>query len=149
MRSLLELQSSVARRFGQRFDATVVRKTAAIEDDGLDPGLQGPFGNRLAHRRRAFRSGRRLQALAKIGVGRRGGGQRPARGVIDHLRVDVVQASEDGEPRTLGTALEMGPEPDMPANARGAAIRNFVHYFAPAPAVFPVLPALRRIRSPR
>src|SRR2546421_9004073 len=148
MRSLSELQSGAARSFRQRFDATVIRKTATIEDNGLDAGLAGALGKGLADGRRPFRAGGRLQALAKIGIGGGGGRQRPSRRVVDQLGVDVVQASEDGEPGPCGTALEVRAQPDMPANPRGAAIGDLVHYFA-APAVFPVLPALRRTRSPR
>src|SRR5216684_593241 len=144
---LLELQSGGARGLGERFDPTVIRKTAAIEDDRLDARLPGALGDGLAHGSRAFRPRGRLQALMKIGVGRGGGGQRPSRRVIDQLGVDVVQAAEDGEPRARGTAHEVGPQPNMPADARGATIALPVHYFAaPAPVVLPVLPALRRIR---
>src|SRR6202171_4700679 len=150
MDSFSELQSGAARGLGQRFDPAVVRKTAAIEDDRLDARLASALGDGLPHGGRAFRPRGRLQALAKSGVSRGGGGQRSSRGVIDHLGIDVVQAAEDGEPRAGGTTLEMGPQPDMAADARALAIGLLVHYFAaPAPVVLPVLPALRRIRSPR
>src|SRR2546429_3282275 len=61
---LLELQSGAARSLGQRLDPTVVRKTAAIEDDTLDARLSGTLRDGLAHRGRPFRTRRRLQALA-------------------------------------------------------------------------------------
>src|SRR6267378_3572688 len=91
----LELQSGAARGFGQRLDSTVVGEAAAIEDDGLDARLAGPLGDRLTDGRCAFGSRWRLERLAEIRVRARGGRQRPARGVIDHLRVDVMQAAED------------------------------------------------------
>src|SRR2546423_14574003 len=91
-----KLQSGAARGFGQRLDSTVVGKTAAIEDDGLDARFAGALRDRLADRRRAFGARRRLDRLAKIGVGAGGGPQRPPRGLIEHLRRDVVQASEKG-----------------------------------------------------
>src|ERR1700736_4219756 len=150
MDSFSELQSGAARGLGQRFDPAVVRKTAAIEDDRLDARLASALSVALPHRGRAFRPRRRLQALAKSGVGRGGGGQRSSRGVIDQLGIDVVQAAEDGEPRARGTTLDLGPQPDMAADARALAIGLLGHYFAaPAPVVLPVLPALRRTRSPR
>src|SRR6266851_4268483 len=145
----LKLQSGAARGFGQRLDATVVRETAAIEDDGLDARFAGPLGDRLAHRRRAFVARWRLERLAEVGVGAGRGRQRPARGVIDHLGVDMVQAAEDRQPRPGRTTLEVSAQPAVPTDPRGAAIRNFVHYFAAPAPVFPVLPALRRMRSPR
>src|SRR6266480_2212492 len=146
---LLELQSGAARGFGQRFDPTVIRESAAIENDGLDARLAGALGDRLADGSRAFRTRWRLQTLAERAIGRRGGGQRSSGDVIDYLGIDVVQAAEDGEPRSGGTALQVSPQPNMPAHPRVAAIGLLVHYFAAPVPVLPVLPALRRIRSPR
>src|SRR2546423_2289111 len=144
-----KLQSGAARGFGQRLDSTVVGKTAAIEYDGLDARFAGTLRDRLADRRRAFGARRRLDRLAQVGVGAGGGRQRPPRGIIDHLRIDMVQAAENSQPRPGRTTLEVAPQPAVPADPRGATIRDLVHYFsAPAP-VFPVLPAFRRTRSPR
>src|SRR5438270_1365031 len=144
----LELQSRATRGFGQRLDPTVVGKPPTIEDDRFDPRFQRPFGDRLADGRSALRAGVRLDRLAQGAVRRRGCRQRPPRGVIDDLRIDMMQAAEHRQPWPLGPALEVGAQPDMTANPCAAAIGNLVHYFA-APAVFPVLPALRRTRSPR
>src|SRR4029077_16640658 len=145
----LELQSGAARGFGQRLDSTVVGEAAAIEDDRLDARLAGALGDGLADGGGALCARGRLERLAKVGVGARGGRQRPARGVVDYLRVNVMQAAEDRQPRPIRTTLEVAAQPAVPANPRRATIRNFVHYFAAPAPVFPVLPALRRIRSPR
>jgi len=146
---LLELQAALRAASASAFDPTVIRKPAAIEDDRLDARRPGARRDGLAHARRAFRP-RGDSRSCEDRVGRGGGGQRPSRGVIDHLGVDVVQAAEDGQPRRVWPACEVGSQPNMPADARALAIGLLSAYFAaPAPAVLPVLPALRRIRSPR
>src|SRR5579864_1704913 len=145
----LELQAGAARGFGEGLDSAVIGESTAIEDDRLDAGLAGSLGNRLADRGRAFDTGRRLHRLAQVGVGRRGGDQRPARGVVDDLRITMMQAPEHRQPGPGRPAGQVVPKPGVAADPRAAAISLLVHpYFAP-PAVLPVLPALRRIRSPR
>src|SRR6202035_1128736 len=130
----LKLQSGAARGFRQRLDSTVVGETAAIEDHGLDARFAGPLGDRLADRRGAFGSRRRLERLAQVGVGAGGGRPCPARGVIDHLGVDVVQAAEARQPWPRRTTLEVAAQPAVPADPRRAAIGDLIHYFAaPAP----------------
>ena len=47
---LLELQSRLARRIGQRLDATVIAETRAVERDLLDARLQRALGDGLADR---------------------------------------------------------------------------------------------------
>src|SRR5205823_9132341 len=59
-----ELQSSAARRLSQRFDPTVIRKTAAIEDHRLDARLQGALRDRFSNRGRAGGVRGRLERLA-------------------------------------------------------------------------------------
>src|SRR5882762_3855934 len=144
-----KLQSGAARGFGQRLDSTVVWKTATVEDHVLDARFAGALGDRLADRGRAFGARWRLERLAQVGIGTGGSRQRPARGIIDHLRVDMVQAAKDSQPRPGRTTLEVAAQPAVPADPRGATIRDFIHYFAAPAPVFPVLPAFRRTRSPR
>src|SRR6267378_6991189 len=137
-----KLQSGAARGFGQRLDSTVVWKTATVEDHVLDARFAGTLGDRLADRGRAFRARWRLERLAQVGIGTGGSRQRPARGIIDHLRVDVVQAAEDRQPRPGRTTLEVAAQPAVPADARGATIRHFIHLFRGSGAGLPGLARL-------
>src|SRR5579864_1662697 len=145
----LELQAGAAGGFGEGLDSAVIRESTAIEDHRFDAGLAGSLGNRLADGGRAFDTGRRLHRLAQVGVRRRGGDQRAAGSVVDDLRIAMMQAAEHGQPGAGRPARQVVPKPGVPADARAATISLLVHpYFAP-PAVLPVLPALRRIRSSR
>src|SRR5256885_8132038 len=122
---------------------------AAIEDDVLDARLPGTLGDRLADGGGALRCRRRLERFTQVGIRRRGGRQRPSRGVVDDLGVDVMQASKHRQPWPFRPTFEMGPQSHVAPDSAGAAIGQLVHYFAAPAPVFPVLPALRRMRSPR
>src|SRR5947208_11491530 len=106
-----EFQTSLARAFGERLDASVVQVTAAVEDDRLDPGLLGGGGELLADLLRLLA----LVALEALEGGPGGAGERPATRVVDELREDAAVRAEDGEARALGSTG------DLAAHATGAA----------------------------
>src|SRR5258708_23287146 len=109
-----EFKSGAARGFGQRLDPTVIGKTAAIEDNGFNARFAGPLGDGLTDRRRTLGAGCRFERLAKVLVRAGGGRQRPARGVVDHLRVDMVQAAENRQPRPRRIPLSVAASPAVP-----------------------------------
>src|SRR6185312_13616557 len=120
----LELQSAFAGSVGEGLHPAMEEEAAAVEHDLADAGLLRPVRARLA-----------LDFL----VERRGGGQRLARAVVDHLRVDVTARAVDRQPRLAG-----GARPERGAHPTAAAFEEgkFGHgYF--------FLPSLRKIYSPR
>src|SRR5713226_9480681 len=141
--SALELQSCFTRGVSEGFHPPVVQVAAAVEHHGADALVFGAFGNRLTDRTGAICFGA-AQVRPRVGFVRARRGQRPARGVVDHLGVNVVQASEDVEPRPGPCAAERHANASVAACACRAGIQWLKHgYFFFAPA----LPALRRMTS--
>src|SRR5262245_55064652 len=95
----LEHQAASARRVGERLHPSVVHVTAAIEHHALDALRLRLLGQELADQ-----LGRRDVAALRLprpedlaaAVDRQ---QRPARVVVDQLRVDVVEAAEHRQTR--------------------------------------------------
>ena len=96
----LEVESGFARALGEGTDAAVIAEAGAVEDDLADAGLLGAAGDERADLLGLVALG--ALALAQLLLERRGGGQRPARRVVDDLGVDLVEAAEDRQPRPLG-----------------------------------------------
>src|SRR5919198_6768770 len=114
------VEARLARRVGQRLDAAVVAEAAAVEDDRLDAQGPGPLGDGPAHApRRLDVAARRPAQLLLDGRGR-GEGHGPL--VVDDLRVDVVQAAEDREPRARLRAAHAAAD----ARAHAPSDRCFV-----------------------
>src|SRR5438067_7096140 len=105
----LEFQTVFARGIRERFDVAVIEISAAVEHHALDP-----FVLRLLRDERADGLGRSGVGALRIGVllTRRRGDDRVASGIVDHLSVDLLQALEDSQKRTLAAAAEFA------ANAR-------------------------------
>src|SRR5205085_6682531 len=105
---LLTLQSCFARRFGEAAHAPVIDVAAAVKDGAGDALLFGALGDATANLfgRRDVAAGSALPVLLR----RRGGDQRDAAGVVDQLRVDVVDAAEDGQPRALARAADLSAD---------------------------------------
>src|SRR6185503_11747226 len=134
---ILELQSAFAGSVGEGLHPAMEEEAAAVEHDLADAGLLRPVRERLADCSGAI-LGRARLALDFL-VERRGGGQRLARAVVDHLRVDVPARAVDRQPRLAsGTRPERGAHPTAASFEEG----KFGHgYF--------FLPSLRKIYSPR
>src|SRR4051812_6339948 len=113
------------------------KEAAAIEHDLAHAGFFGTLGERLADLRGPVlgRPGLALELL----VEGRSGGERRARRIVDHLRINVLAGTMHRKPRLAGrTCAKRG------ANAAAAAVEKgeFRHgYF--------FLPSLRKIYSPR
>ena len=82
-----------------------------------------PLGDRLTHRCGGLRV-----LLAGLQVQRRGGRQRPARAVVDQLRVHVVQAAVNAEPRPLGAPSNPNSHPTVPLPPSPLPIKLLQHY---------------------
>src|SRR5204862_6103105 len=120
----LELQTVFARRIGERFDVAVIDVAAAVEHDLGDALVLGLLGDERADglgRRgvRAFRPRVLLPA--------RGRGDGLARGVVDHLRVDVLEAAEDGQARTIRSAVDLAADALFDAAAGGDSLLCLIH----------------------
>src|SRR5579884_166281 len=125
---VLELQSGRSGRIGQGLDPAMIEIAAAIEDDRLHARGDGPLGHGAAHRRGGGRvGGGALQRALQLALDGRGGGQGASLGVVDHLRGDVVQAAEDGQPRPRHHALDPLADTAVALVARGTAIVFGVH----------------------
>src|SRR2546423_764084 len=113
----LELQTRLAGGVREGLDAAVIEEAAPVE-----------HGRSHARRLRTLRDrpadggcgGHVLAARLQLRRGRRC--QRPAGSVVDQLRVQVVQAAVDAEPRPLGRAGDLDPHPAVPPPPRGLAI---------------------------
>src|SRR2546427_5350751 len=93
--SHLKLQSVLARRLGQCFDAAVVEPASPIEHHGLDPHRFCTIGQELAYRLRSLDVGSGLEGLTQLLVESRGRRQRASARVINQLRIDMTLASID------------------------------------------------------
>src|SRR5947209_7548710 len=107
-----------------------------------DAGALGLDGDRLAD------LGRLRDTVAlDFQVDRRRGGERLARAVVDHLRVEVIEAAEDGQPRALRGPGHVDADAPVAVPAALLAVCPLDHADALAP--LPALPGLRRTFSPR
>src|SRR5690349_15630896 len=129
----LKLQSRLTRRVGQRLYAAMILISAAIEHDAGNAFVFRALGHSLADPLRAFD----VSAFtAQIFFRRCRGSQGMPLLVVDHLRINVIQAAENGEPRPFLRPRYAAANPFVNASS------NFVptslrHYLPPAP----VLPA--------
>src|SRR5690606_26765054 len=102
-----EVEAGLAGRVGEGLDLAVIGEAAAVEDDRLDAGSLGLFGDGFAD----LRSGFLARALGRRPLlERRGRGDRPSGGVVDDLGVDVLIGKVDGETRTLRGAGDFLPD---------------------------------------
>src|SRR5277367_787377 len=97
---ILEFQSRFAGRFGQRLDAAVILIPAAVEHHGLDALVLGALGDELAD----FLGPGHIAAVLAVLLGRPGRYHRVTLGVVDHLRVDMLHAAKNSQPRTFRRA---------------------------------------------
>src|SRR6185503_16868564 len=103
------VQTSRARCVGQRLHATVIKITTAIENHLLDSFRDGAFRDYLADATRRVEIAARVDT--QILFSRRGRNERLPESIVDHLRVNVVQAAIDREPRTLCVAFYLAANP--------------------------------------
>src|SRR5206468_733730 len=107
----LEFQTVFARGIRERFDVAVIEISAAVKHHALDPFVLHLLGDQRAD---GFGRGSVGAFRAGVLLVRRCRGQRSAAGVVDKLHVDVLEALEDGQTRTVaGTGdLAANPRPD-------------------------------------
>src|SRR4029077_9603520 len=138
----LKLQSGFSGSVRQSLDSAVIQETTPVE-------------HHRAHTCRLRLGGDRLAYLGGLGhavalgleVDRGGGRKRVAAAVVDQLRIDMVEAAVDREPRAFLRADDVYADPAVALQAAFLAIGLLDHPAAFAP--LPALPALRRIFSPR
>src|SRR6266849_1481801 len=138
----LKLQSGFASSVRQSLDSAVVQEATAVEHDPTHAGSLRRSGDLLADLR-----GFGHAVAFRLELDRRRGCQRLGGAVVDHLRVEVVEAAEDREPRLLRRPAHVHPHAAVPLRAALLAIDLLDHAAVLAP--LPALPALRRIFSPR
>src|SRR6185436_15368213 len=125
------------------FDSTVIKVTAAIEDDLLDAFRDRTLRDRLAD------ASSRIKITASVAAqiffsGRRGN-ECLTDAIVDHLRVNVVQAAIDREPRALRVALYLAANPLVNRASNFCSI-SVCHLALPVfRAYFPVLPGFNLI----
>src|SRR5208283_2019779 len=100
-RVLLELQARFASGPGKGFDPAVVLVASAVEANLVNTGLLGAFGDDAADDRRGGLVAAVLQLGLDLGVDGTGRDQRGGALVVDHLGVNVLGASEDGQAGTF------------------------------------------------
>ena len=128
----------------------MVLEPAAIENNASNAARAGALGNPAAH----LASVRALIPGRHPILERTGGRQGKSAVVVDHLRVYVLDASEDGQPRSRRRAVHAAAYAPVALAARGGS--SFASHagkpthsvrYAPA-TVAAVLPGLRRTYSP-
>ncbi len=78
---------------------------SAVEANLVNTGLLGTIGNHAADDRRGRLVSAVFELGSNFGVPGAGRDQRGSRLIVDHLRVDVLRAAKDRQPRPFG-----GPE---------------------------------------
>src|SRR5215468_5756213 len=136
-----ELEAACARCVRERLDPPMILIAAAVEHGLPDPAVLGFLCDDLADDLRGRDIAAELLSLLEFrgsAICRR---QRLARRVIDELRVDVVEAPKNGQPRALGRPLDDAAYAHVP-NPPALELSVDQHYFAPA-----FLPTFRRMCS--
>src|SRR5579883_2743528 len=108
---------------------------AAIENHGGDASGLGAFGEQLADRSRGVLVGSRLGAFLESLIETRGGRERPAAQIVDHLRIDVLRRTEHGQPRpALRGAADAVPDALLAAGEEidGFAAHRRTYFFFPS-----------------
>src|SRR4029079_1164585 len=90
----LEIQPCLAGSVGERFHAPVVEIAAAVEHDVLDPGIDRPLGDELADGLSRGEIAALLERALEVLIQRRGGSDRLAASVVDHLGVNMLRGAE-------------------------------------------------------
>src|SRR5437660_1422816 len=98
---LSEVQAALARRVGKRLDPAVKQIGTAVEHHIPDPLGERTLGNERADRLGGGNVGARLEVVAHGFFERRGGRDRLALGVVDHLRIDVLGGAVNREPQPV------------------------------------------------
>src|SRR4029078_3129248 len=110
-----ELQTSLARAFGERLHTAVEQVPGAVEHDSVDPGGPGVFREQLP----ALGRLRALVALERrLQRNPRRGRERPARESVDELRRDAAVRARHEEARALWAALHLAAHAAVAALAR-------------------------------
>src|SRR5713226_5386631 len=125
---LSEIEPALAGGVGQGLDPAVKQIGTAVEDDPLDPGHLGAFGEQFADRARRSFIGTGLQIRFEAGIEGRGCGERAPGQIVDDLRIDVARRAEHRQP---GAALRRLPQREADALAAAAEQRLcLVRYLA-------------------
>src|ERR1700682_6213510 len=139
---LLKLQSGFAGSVRQSLDSAVVEESAPVEDHRAHARGLRLRGDRLADLRRLFHS-----VFLRLQVDCRRGRHRPAGTIVDELRIEVVEAAENGKARPLLRASDVHAHATVTLRSVRLAVVLLDHAAVLAP--LPAFPALRRIFSPR
>src|SRR5499427_6179571 len=137
----LKSQPAGSGRLGQGLDPPVVLITAAVEHDLADPVGLGLLCHQLAYDLGRGHVALRLGPALEVGGATVYGHQRTPRGVVHHLRVDVIEAAEDSQAGPLRRALHLPAHPQVP-DVASHHLEGGPHHLAPA-----FLPTLRRLCS--
>src|SRR4051812_620961 len=103
----LELQSTLARRIGQRLDAAMIGASATIKDDLAKAGGFGLVGDRLPDLLGGGDIAAVLQVAAHVILRARGGDQRLAVMIVDDLGVNMLAAAINRKARPLAVSQHL------------------------------------------
>jgi small subunit ribosomal protein S5 len=127
--------------------ATVELVAGTIEDHGLDAGGLGPLGDQLADL--LGLGGLVASERAQVGLHARGGDQRVAGEVVDHLDTDVLRRTGDHQARPLRGAEQLLAPAQLALQASaGAGCGVLVLGQGDGHGHLPAFPTLRRTYSP-
>src|SRR5690554_1808274 len=133
-----ELQPRLARRLGERADATMIKEAVSIEDHVLDALLEAYLRDRFSNLLGLLG----FVAVRVDALGERGrGDQGIARHIVDQLSIDMIVAAIDRETRPLGGPADFGPDALL-------ATKSILEILHGRPYFLPDLPAFWRMRSP-
>src|SRR6187455_1199328 len=120
-----ELEAGFAGGIGERLDTPVVPEPGSIENHVRDARGLGALCEQPADDGRLLGLGRR--GPTEVLLDRRRSGERRARRVVDHLRVDVVEAAEHREARPILRTRQVEADPLVALASCGAAAGDLRH----------------------
>src|SRR5579862_7739955 len=114
----LKRQSACACAIGEGLNAAMIFIAAAIENNRSNANRLRFLGNPLADSFRGLDVAARLQRRTQIRLDRRGGGERMAGGIVDQLRIDMLQAARHVQAGPLRRPAYFGAHALMPLFAQ-------------------------------
>jgi hypothetical protein len=115
---VLKFQSCFAGGISQSLDPAMITKTAPVEHNFFDADFLGTLGDQFTNQLGRFGLIFVGDLVTQFAINGRGRGQSVACHIIDHLRIDIVQAAVNIQPGPVWRTGNFGSHPAMTAYTR-------------------------------